>query len=337
MKPFLILPVLSTLFVAHTARAFAPNANAAARLTATPTASSTSNTALQMGLISRFRRKKRVLLDPIEFGASLPEIDVRVLSSSSDDGEIAVPVSIREALGSGRSILVGTPGKSFTTTCTENHLPGYIDNAHKLSKFGVDTIAIVRPIKEKKQDKLFVDNHVATWAAQDEPQYDSDNKEVQPVSLAILEDVGGEELVRELGLLEDRGFGVGLRSKRFALVVEDGIAKHLVTDEGMDDCTNTSAENLVEFLTLTPPLEENVANSVTTTTTQLETEMMEMDIDENAGVVLAGVVLAIIWAFSSAGDGGSTATVSVPVVPAVPAVIAKEAVNTDMTLLNNYR
>lgn len=333
--------------MAHTARAFAPDANAAARLLATPIgASSASSTALQMGLMSRFRRKKQVLLDPIEFGASLPEIDVRVLSSSStdNDGEISDPVSIREALGSGRSILVGTPGKSFTTTCTETHLPGYVDNAHKLSEFGVDTIAIVRPTKEKKQDKSFVENQVAAWAAKevDEPQDGSDDKEVQPpVSLAILEDVGGEGLVRELGLLENRGFGVGLRSKRFALVVEDGIAKHLVTDEGTDDCTNTSAENLVEFLAMTPPPGEKVAKSETTTTAQseMETDMMEMGIDENAGVVLAGVALAIIWAFSSAGDGGSTATATaaVPVVPAVPAVIAKEAANTGMSLLNTYR
>ena len=128
--------------------------------------------------------------------------------------------------------MVSTPGKSFTTTCTETHLPGYINNTHKLSEFGVDTIAIVRPTKKKKRAKLFVDNHVAAWAAKevDKPQDDSDGKAVQPVSLAVSEDVGDKELLREPGLLEYRGFWAGLRSKRFALVVKGGIVKRLVTD-----------------------------------------------------------------------------------------------------------
>jgi peroxiredoxin len=46
-----------------------------------------------------------------------------------------------------------------------------------------------------------------------------------------------------------RGFGVGVRSKRFVLLTKDGKASYLTEDEdGMDQCTSTSAEALIEYL-----------------------------------------------------------------------------------------
>ena len=59
---------------------------------------------------------------------------------------------------------------------------------------------------------------------------------------AILSD-GDGELVHELRLVEDMGFGVGVRSKRFALVLEDGKVSHLQVDDGMDDIIPEASEH----------------------------------------------------------------------------------------------
>jgi hypothetical protein len=50
------------------------------------------------------------------------------------------------------------------------------------------------------------------------------------------------------------GFGVGVRSKRFAMVLDTGVVTHLLTDEGMDECSATAAANLLSVLT--PPPDE---------------------------------------------------------------------------------
>lgn len=296
-----LLFVLNLLFAIEQVGAFAPRS---ATRSVVPTA---SNTALQMGFLNRFRRKKEILLDPIEIGTIIPETDVQILS---DDGDI-VPISIHEALGNGTSILVGMPG-AFTTTCTQTHMPGYIEHSDKFRELGVNTIAVVTT-----NDK----DVNGAWA-KDVGLVPEDPEQEPP--LTMVSD-GDGALVRELGLVEDMGFGVGIRSKRFALVVEDGVATHLETDDGMEDCTNTSAENLVEILT-PPPVEE--------------VEEPEMEFDKNGGVVLIGVVLACLLAYASGGDAGnmaaSTPDVATVTKAAAPA-ISKQAADATFSLLQTYR
>ena len=48
------------------------------------------------------------------------------------------------------------------------------------------------------------------------------------------------------------GFGLGLRSKRFVVVAEGGVAKHVLVDEGSDSMQATSAEKVVQLLSPTP-------------------------------------------------------------------------------------
>lgn len=66
-------------------------------------------------------------------------------------------------------------------------------------------------------------------------------------SITVLAD-GDGDLVKELGLVEDMGFGVGVRSKRFAMILQDGVVSRLEVDEGLDSCDKTSAENVVRLL-----------------------------------------------------------------------------------------
>jgi hypothetical protein len=64
---------------------------------------------------------------------------------------------------------------------------------------------------------------------------------------------GDGDLVRALGLVDDMGFSVGVRSKRFALLCEDGVVTNVAVDEGMDELFQASAEKM---LALVKPPEE---------------------------------------------------------------------------------
>ena len=69
--------------------------------------------------------------------------------------------------------------------------------------------------------------------------------------LKMLSD-GDGDLVRALGLVDDMGFGLGTRSKRFALLCEDGVVAHVAVDEGMDDLIQTSAESQLKVVAPAP-------------------------------------------------------------------------------------
>jgi len=257
-----------------------------------------------MGLLSRFRRKKEIVLDPIEIGGEIPETDVQIIN----EGEI-VPISVRDALGNGTSILVGMPG-AFTKTCSGTHMPGYIEQSGKLNELGVETIAVVTT-----NDK-FVNGAWAKEFGIDEETLSANNA----TSLVKILSDGDGELVRELGLVEDMGFGVGIRSKRFALVVEDGKVTHMEVDDGMEDCFATSAENLVKILTPEPVGME---------------EIEEQD-EKSAGLVFAGVAALALLAVYVTGDHTTTvSTVASP--PPVSPAAAGKAAKTSFDLLNTYR
>jgi hypothetical protein len=106
---------------------------------------------------------------------------------------------------------------------------------------------------------------------------------------------GDGDLVEKLGLVEDMGYGMGVRSKRFVMILEDGIVKRIEIDEGMDTCQNTSAENIIKILT---PEEVAVASDGANT---------------GAVVGLGAIALigaAIAFGMNGGGDGGSSVSES---------------------------
>ena len=68
----------------------------------------------------------------------------------------------------------------------------------------------------------------------------------KPSTLDMYSD-GDGDLVKALGLVDDMGFGLGLRSKRFALVVEDGVVAHVATDPGMDEMRETERDRMIKL------------------------------------------------------------------------------------------
>ncbi len=108
-------------------------------------------------------------------------------------------------------VLVSVPG-AFTPTCSMNHLPGFVDHADDIRGKGVDTIACMAVNDVFVMDAWGKDRKV-------------DDKVV------MLAD-GNGEYTRALGLeMDGSKFGLGMRGQRFAIVVDDGVAKHVAVEE----------------------------------------------------------------------------------------------------------
>lgn len=104
-------------------------------------------------------------------------------------------------------VLFSVPG-AFTPTCDAKHLPGFVQLADQLRAKGVDAIACLAV------NDVFVMNAWGKASGVGE-------------KVLMLSD-GNGDYVKALGLeLDARAFGMGLRGQRFALVVDDGVVKHV--------------------------------------------------------------------------------------------------------------
>lgn len=133
----------------------------------------------------------------IKVGDKLPEADLYYMS---EDGPTKVTTS--EIFGGKKVILFALPG-AYTPTCSAAHLPGYVVHADNILAKGVDTIACL------SVNDAFV---MGAWG-------DSHNAE----NILMLAD-GSAEFTSKLGTtldLTERGFGI--RSDRYAMLVEDGV------------------------------------------------------------------------------------------------------------------
>jgi glutaredoxin/glutathione-dependent peroxiredoxin len=108
-------------------------------------------------------------------------------------------------------VLFSVPG-AFTPTCDAKHLPGFIQNSEALKGKGVDTIACMAV------NDVFVMN---AWG-----------KHSNAADKVLMLADGNGDYARALGLeLDARGFGMGTRGQRFAVVVDDGVAKSVHVEE----------------------------------------------------------------------------------------------------------
>ena len=124
-------------------------------------------------------------------------------------------------------VLFSVPG-AFTPTCSAQHLPGFVQKAADLKAKGVDTIACMAV------NDPFV---MEAWG----------NSQSVGDKVMMLAD-GSAAFTKQLGMeldLVDRGLGV--RSQRFAMIVEDGTVKQVLLDEG-GVFEKSSAESILENL-----------------------------------------------------------------------------------------
>ena len=138
----------------------------------------------------------------IKVGDRLPDATFRVMK----DGKPA-DLTTAELTRGKKVALFAVPG-AFTPTCSVKHLPGYKEKAAELRGKGVDTIACV------SVNDVFVMN---AWG-----------KDQQVGDDVVMLADGNGAFAKAVGLeMDGSGFGMGSRSKRYSMILEDGVVKQL--------------------------------------------------------------------------------------------------------------
>ncbi|HEX2479383.1 MAG TPA: peroxiredoxin [Geminicoccaceae bacterium] len=159
----------------------------------------------------------------IQVGDRLPAVNLKQLTA---DGIKDVPIT--ELTKGKKVVLFAVPG-AFTPTCSEKHLPGFVERAEAIKGKGVDAILCVAV------NDPFV---LSAW----EKARNVGGK------VKILSD-GNAEFTRAIGLdLDASGFGLGTRSKRYAMVVEDGVVKTLMVEDVPTQAEKSSAAAILAAL-----------------------------------------------------------------------------------------
>ena len=158
----------------------------------------------------------------IKVGDRMPEGKFGVMTSDGPGS-----ISTDELCAGKKVVLFAVPG-AFTPTCSMSHLPGYIEHADALVAKGVDTIACM------SVNDVFV---MDAWG----------KDRAAGSSVMMLAD-GNGEMTKALGLeLDASGFGMGHRSQRFALVIDDGVVSQ-VHVEAPGEFKVSAAEAVLESL-----------------------------------------------------------------------------------------
>jgi peroxiredoxin len=119
-------------------------------------------------------------------------------------------ISTDDLFSGKKVVLFSVPG-AFTPTCSNNHLPGFVDHADAILAKGVDTIACTAV------NDVFV---MHAWGK---------DRGVEDKVMMLAD--GNGEYVKALGLeLDASGFGMGTRGERFAIVIDDGVATHVAVE-----------------------------------------------------------------------------------------------------------
>ena len=139
---------------------------------------------------------------PIQVGDRVPEGTLRRMTASGP-----TDITTAELFGGKKVVLFSVPG-AFTPTCSRQHLPSYVNNHDKIKAKGFDTIACVAV-----NDAFVMDAWGKAAGAEGK--------------IEMLAD-GNADWAKALGLeLDLTKAGMGVRGKRFSMVVEDGVVKEL--------------------------------------------------------------------------------------------------------------
>jgi peroxiredoxin len=157
----------------------------------------------------------------IQVGETLPNTTLKTMGA-----EGPVDISINDIFSGKKVVLFAVPG-AFTPGCSMAHLPGYVVNADKIKAKGVDTIVCM-----SVNDAFVMD----AWG-----------KAQNAEELLMLAD-GNGEFTKAIGMeMDASGFGLGMRCKRIAMIVDNGVVSH-VAIEPPGGIVETAAEKILELL-----------------------------------------------------------------------------------------
>jgi glutaredoxin/glutathione-dependent peroxiredoxin len=158
----------------------------------------------------------------IKVGDKVPAVNLRHLTAEGPK-----EITPDELFGGKKVVLFAVPG-AYTQTCSQRHLPSYVGNAAALKGKGVDTIACVAV------NDAFV---MGAWGS----EHEAGGK------VMMLGD-GNAEFTKAMGLELDRiKEGMGIRSQRYAMLVENGVIKALNVEKPGEYAVS-SAEAMLEKL-----------------------------------------------------------------------------------------
>jgi glutaredoxin/glutathione-dependent peroxiredoxin len=160
----------------------------------------------------------------IQVGDRLPQTTFRVMTSEGKPD-----AKTTDDIFKGRKVvLVAVPG-AFTPTCHRNHLPGFVSKADEIKAKGVDAIVVTAV-----NDVFVMDAWTKASNCGDKVEFIAD---------------GSGDFAKALGLTFDAsGHGLGTRSQRYAMVVEDGVVKTLNVEDAPGKADISSADNLLKAL-----------------------------------------------------------------------------------------
>lgn len=155
----------------------------------------------------------------IKVGDKLPDATFTVMG---EDGP--KPVTTSEFFGGRKVALFAVPG-AYTPTCHKQHMPGFVERAEEIKSKGMDAVACTAV------NDCFV---LTNWAKDSGASGKID----------MLAD-GSADFAKKVGLEIDlTARGLGVRSRRYAMVVDDGVVKVLNVEEAPPSLSVSSADSV---------------------------------------------------------------------------------------------
>ena len=159
----------------------------------------------------------------IKVGDRVPDAKFRVMTAEGPAWK-----TTGEVFKGKKVVLFAVPG-AFTPTCHKNHLPGFLQNAEAIKAKGVDAIAVTAV-----NDGFVMDAWKKATGAEGKIEFLAD---------------GNGEFAKAIDMtLDASGNGLGLRSKRYSMLVEDGVVKKLNVEEAPGKAETSGAEALLKQL-----------------------------------------------------------------------------------------
>src|ERR1700749_37868 len=159
----------------------------------------------------------------IKVGDRLPEAKFGVMTAEGPCWK-----TTDEVFKGKKVVLFAVPG-AFTPTCHKNHLPGFVQNADAIKAKGVDSIAVTAV-----NDGFVMNEWKRASGAEGKVEFLAD---------------GNGDFAKALDMtLDGSANGLGIRSKRYSMLVEDGVVKKLIVEEAPGKAEASGADALLAQL-----------------------------------------------------------------------------------------
>ena len=159
----------------------------------------------------------------IKVGDRLPEAKFRVMTAEGPAWK-----TTDEVFKGKKVVLFAVPG-AFTPTCHKNHLPGFLQNAEAIKGKGIDTIAVTAV-----NDAFVMTEWKKASGAEGKIEFLAD---------------GNGDFAKAIDMtLDASGNGLGTRSKRYSMLVEDGVVKKLNIEESPGKVEVSGGDTLLQQL-----------------------------------------------------------------------------------------